>query len=296
MMRQATVNNARVAEVLRSIAERLSEQQANPFRVSAYRNAANTVEQLDAEVCHILKNEGLEGLQRLPGIGERLAATIEEIVRMGRSAVLDRVNGQTDPAQLFRRVPGIGPVLAQQIHETLHVESLQALELAAHDGRLATVPGIGARRLVAIQMGLAGLLGRQYRPAATQQTRPSIDDLLYIDAQYRKKAQAGGLPTIVPSRFNPKHEAWLPVWHTQQNGWDYTVLFSNTARAHELKRTYDWVVIYFDNEAHQGGQSTLVTEYQGSLAGRRVVRGRERECAEHYHRTSTCAEQSETVA
>ncbi|MGI9327614.1 MAG: helix-hairpin-helix domain-containing protein [Pseudomonadales bacterium] len=295
MKRQPTMENARVAEILRSIAERLREQQANPFRVNAYRHAADTVEQLDGDVRHILKDHGREGLELLPGIGKRLAVTIEEIVHTGRSAMLDRVNGQTNPIQLFRRVPGIGPKLAQQIHESLHVESLQALELAAHDGRLATVPGIGARRLAAIQMGLAGLLGRHYHPASALQTRPSINDLLHIDELYRTKAQAGELPTIAPRRFNPKHLAWLPVWHTQYNGWDYTVLFSNTARAHELKRTYDWIVIYFDNESHQEGQCTLVTEYHGSLAGQRVVRGRERECAEHYHGASAADSESQTT-
>jgi putative hydrolase len=61
-------------------------------------------------------------------------------------------------------------------------------------------------------------------------------------------------------------------------------LYSNTARAHELGRTGDWVVVvvYFYDDHHQEGQRTIVTETHGPLAGRRVVRGHEAECGEYY--------------
>ena len=106
--------------------------------------------------------------------------------------------------------------------------------------------------------------------------------LLDVDRQYRKEADAGGLPMIAPRRFNPRGEAWLPVLHTERGKWHFTALFSNTARAHELGRTRDWVVIYFHSDSHPEGQRTLVTETRGALAGRRVVRGRESECRAQY--------------
>ena len=53
-------------------------------------------------------------------------------------------------------------------------------------------------------------------------------------------------------------------------------MFSNTARAHQLGRTGDWVVVYAARDGHED-QCTVVTEYQGPRAGRRVVRGREEE-------------------
>ncbi|NIW87025.1 MAG: DNA-binding protein, partial [Gammaproteobacteria bacterium] len=83
---------------------------------------------------------------------------------------------------------------------------------------------------------------------------------------------------IAPLRFNPTNEAWLPILHTTRDHWHFTVLFSNTARAHELDRTRDWVVIYYYDDHHQEGQHTVVTETRGPLAGKRVVRGRESEC------------------
>ena len=64
--------------------------------------------------------------------------------------------------------------------------------------------------------------------------------------------------------------------HSERDGWSFTALYSNTARAHELGRTRDWVVIYFEHDGHED-QCTVVTEYSGPLAGKRVVRGREGE-------------------
>ena len=106
--------------------------------------------------------------------------------------------------------------------------------------------------------------------------------LLDVDREYREKALGGKLPTIAPRRFNPTGEAWLPVLHADRNGWHFTALHSNTAQAHQLIRTRDWVVLYFYDDQHVEGQHTVVTETHGPLAGRRVVRGREAECREHY--------------
>jgi len=103
-----------------------------------------------------------------------------------------------------------------------------------------------------------------------------------VDREYRLKADDDTLPTIAPKRFNPTGDAWLPVLHTQRDGWHFTALFSNTAQAHQLNRTRDWVVIYYYDDEHAEGQHTVVTETHGPLAGRRVVRGREAECRTHY--------------
>lgn len=61
-----------------------------------------------------------------------------------------------------------------------------------------------------------------------------------------------------------------------------TALFSNTARAHQLGRTHDWVVVYFHADSQPEGQRTVVTETAGELKGKRVVRGLEVECHAHY--------------
>ena len=121
---------------------------------------------------------------------------------------------------------------------------------------------------------------------------PGAALLLDVDREYRDKARAGELLRIAPRRFNPEHKAWLPILHTRRGGWDFTALFSNTEQAHVLHRTHDWVVIFSSSADGDESQATVVTEYRGALAGRRVVRGREPECARHYRE----CEASEHVA
>jgi hypothetical protein len=123
-------------------------------------------------------------------------------------------------------------------------------------------------------------------PASQEHHRPRLADLLAVDAEYRSKAASGHLHKIAPKRFNPDGEAWLPILHAHRADWDFDVMFSNTARAHELGRTDDWVVIFYGRDGEEG-QCTVVTEYRGPLVGRRVVRGREGECATHYAVTAT---------
>ena len=73
--------------------------------------------------------------------------------------------------------------------------------------------------------------------------------------------------------------------HTQRGYWHFTAMYSNTARAHGLHRSRDWVVIHFYDENHQEGQHTVVTENHGPLVGMRVVRGMEAACRDYYVQT-----------
>ena len=125
------------------------------------------------------------------------------------------------------------------------------------------------------------MLGRK-RHGRAGVHEPTIEILLDVDREYRKKAAANALRLIAPKRFNPTNKAWLPVLHTERGPWQFTVLFSNTALAHSLGRTRDWVVIYFQSDSYAEGQRTVVTETHGASKGKRVVRGREGECEGYY--------------
>jgi putative hydrolase len=274
----AVATNRGVAERLREAAALLEQQDANPFRARAYRRAAGTVEQLDRGVDEVLTAEGLDGLLRLPGIGSGIGGAIEEMVRSGRWSLLERLRGRLEPERLFQTIPGVGPALAERMHDRLDVDTLEGLEVAAHDGRLERVEGIGARRAAMIRGALESRLGRRSHERSRHRRRPDVDVLLDIDREYREKAAADELPRIAPRRFNPQGKAWLPILHAERQGWHFTALFSNTARAHQLDRTRDWVVIYFYDDDHEEGQCTVVTESRGPLEGMRVVRGREAEC------------------
>lgn len=277
--------NHEVAERLREISHLLRAQQANPFRVNAYLNAAGTIDSLDRNVAEIMQEKGIKGLVALPGIGEGIARSVYEYIATGRMSRLENLKGAADPVELFRSIPTVGKVLAERIHDQLHVDSLEALENAVHTGQLNHVEGLGSKRREAIEAWLQKHLDEQHRQissAAPASSLPSVELILRVDNEYRQKAAADKLPQITPKRFNPENKAWLPVLHTTHEHWHFTALYSNTARAHQLRRTTDWVVIYFYDDRHREGQHTVVTETHGRLEGLRVVRGREKECLEYY--------------
>jgi hypothetical protein len=133
--------------------------------------------------------------------------------------------------------------------------------------------------VAAVQQSLAALLGHSTRSQG--QPKPSLALLLEVDNEYRRRAEAGDLPKLTPRRFNPNQEAWLPIMRTERDGWTMSVLFSNTAQAHKLDKTHDWVVIYYQKDGPEA-QCTVVTETSGPLKDKRVIRGRERECRQFY--------------
>ena len=283
-----SADNAAVADMLREAAELLATQGANPFRVAAYRKASDTVAGLtDSSVRSLFEREGREGLDKLPAVGKGIASTIAEILITGHWAQLDRLRGEVNPVQLFRTIPGVGSQSAERIHDQLGVDTLEALEVAALRGQLQQVPGIGPRRAAAIRAALTQLLDRtrvlrssQYRTAST--SAPTIDLLLQVDQEYRSEADVGMLPAIAPRRFNPSGQKTLPILHARHGDWHFTALYSNSAKAHELGRERDWVVIYSYDHDHAERQNTAVTETHGPLTGKRVIRGREDECRAFY--------------
>jgi DNA polymerase (family 10) len=275
--------NAAVARRLDEVAAVLEGQGASVHRVRAYRTASDVVRRLDRSVADILREEGLEGLDRLPSIGPVISRAIRSIVATGRLPILDRLRGEMDPERLLASVPGIGRRLAIRLHEDLGIATLEDLEAAAESGRLASAGGFGCKRVSGIVDTLASRLGHVRMPAGASETAAPVAELLDVDAEYRRCAASGDLPRITPRRFNPGREAWLPILHTERLGRHYTALFSNTARAHRLGRTRDWVVLFHDGP--QGEQrETVVTAWQGPWRGRRIVRGREEECEKLYRR------------
>jgi Holliday junction resolvasome RuvABC DNA-binding subunit len=271
--------NEEIANLLNQIADLLDQQDDNPYRVQAFRHGAESVQMTTTPLTEIVKQGGGEALKQIEGIGEGLATTIFEYISTGRSGYLQQLQARQSPEKLFRRVPGIGQKLARRIAKQLEITSLEDLEQAAHNGRLAQVPGFGPRRVAAVQQSLAALLGHSTRSQG--QPKPSLALLLEVDNEYRRRAEAGDLPKLTPRRFNPNQEAWLPIMRTERDGWTMSVLFSNTAQAHKLDKTHDWVVIYYQKDGPEA-QCTVVTETSGPLKDKRVIRGRERECRQFY--------------
>jgi len=287
-MKKNKITNDRIADILDRIADLLEVQGANFHKIRAYRNGAKSVREARQPLAPLVRRHELQPIKDLPFIGEGITSTIAEFVKTGKSRLLDRLQGEISPEDIFVQVPAIGESLAHRIALKLDIHSLEELEQAAHDGTLKEIKGFGPKRLQSVQMSLAGMLSgaaqRRIRKSTSDeisQDKPDVKLILEVDAEYREKAASGRIRKIAPHRFNPLGEAWLPIMHIDKQEWSFTALYSNTARAHELGKVKDWVVIYFE-KMEKEGQCTVVTETKGKLEGKRVIRGREIECLSYY--------------
>jgi len=161
---------------------------------------------------------------------------------------------------------GVGEKLAGLIQEYVEkgkVELLQDLERDVPEEKLKAVEAKKSKHSFAKPIEL---------PIAT---------ILEIDEEYRTQAAAGKLKMIAPRLLNPQKNAWLPLMVREYKGYKFTVMFSNTATAHKLEKTDDWVVVYYEKGKGEN-QCTVVTVSRGLLKGKRVIRGREKECEQYY--------------
>lgn len=280
--------NTTIAARFLDYADLLERQGDDRFRIRAYREAGEDIAKMQAPLRQIWQEGGLAALIALPKIGQGIAAAIVQMLTTGRWAPLDRLHGDLSPERVFCSVPGIGPRLAARLADRHHLETLEQLETLLHDDAVHVV-GIGVRRRAAIIAALSGRLGRSVRGSyqippnqMPLDEEPPITLILQADAQYTHAAAAKTLPMIAPLRFNPTAAPWLPVLHCVIDGWNFTALYSNSAVAHRLLRTDDWVVVYFQKNSGPEGRRTVVTETRGPLRGRRVVRGREAECIRYF--------------
>lgn len=271
--------NADIALRLQDYAALLEQQGDDAFRVRTFQDAADHAGSLPVALRDIFAREGVAGLIDQPTIGRAIAAAIAEMLTTGRWSQLDRLRGDAAPARLFMTIPGIGPALARRLADDEDLETLEDLEIALQPGG-RPIPGFGRRRRQLILSQVNERLGRirTARHSAGSVTPPPVNLLLDADRLYRDRAAAGQLRLIAPKRFNPEGAAWLPVMHARRDDWHLTLMWSNTARAHELGKTHDWLVVYFRKDGQPEGRCTIVTETRGPLAGKRVVRGREAEC------------------
>jgi len=138
------VHNRDVAEILNEIADLLEIEDANPFRVRSYRNAARTIADLSGNAADMVERG--EDLSDLPGIGKDLAGKIQEIVRTGALGQLEELRRRTTPQlRELTQISSLGPKRVQKLHEELGVESLEELERAAREQKLRGVAGFGAK-------------------------------------------------------------------------------------------------------------------------------------------------------
>lgn len=138
------VHNSDVAQTFKRVADLLAIEEANQFRVRAYRDAARTIETLSRPVADMVE-EGAD-LSELEDIGEDLAGKIEEIVKTGSLAQLEEIENRTPPtlAEMLR-IEGLGPRRVQTIYEGLQITTLDELQEAVQEGRVRELEGFGQK-------------------------------------------------------------------------------------------------------------------------------------------------------
>jgi DNA polymerase (family 10) len=132
-------HNQQIATIFRSIAERLAAQRANPYRIRAYRKAADTIEALEENIADVASRHALEDLD---GIGRDLAEKIEEFLRTGTIQTYEALKTPLPEAvQAWTQLPGLSESLVAYLYTRLGITTLTDLEQLVRSHLLRTVPG-----------------------------------------------------------------------------------------------------------------------------------------------------------
>lgn len=202
------MHNAEIARKFHELADLLEIQDANPFRVRAYRNAANIVDGSSRPIEAMLE-EG-EDLSKIKGIGEDLAGKIEELVRTGSLPQLEELQ-QEVPEKLseLMRLDQLGPKRTRQLYDDLGIGTLDELRKAAEDRKIRKLSGFGAKTENKILDELEKLSDREQRTRlgeAEQVAGPLVDYLNELDevseievagSYRRRKETVGDLDILV---------------------------------------------------------------------------------------------------
>jgi DNA polymerase (family 10) len=142
-----------VVEVLNEIAVMLELKGENPFKSRAYVNGARALENLGEPLEKLIDENRLGDIQ---GIGEALQKKITELVKTGRLTYYEDLKAATPPGLVaMLDIPGIGPKKIKAVHDELGVETVEQLEAACRDGRVARLKGFGEKTAAKICQGIA---------------------------------------------------------------------------------------------------------------------------------------------
>ncbi len=231
------VHNADIANAFEELADLLALEEANPFRVRAYRNAARTLRGLGSEVTAMLQRK--DDLSALPGIGKDLAEKIRDMAQTGHLALLDELHRSLPAvATELLKLPGLGPKRAKALYHDLSIHSLEQLHRALLDGRVREAPGFGpvieAQLLRALEakptgperMKLATAEGYVTPLVAYLRRAPGIDKVTVAGSYRRCQETIGDIDILATAA---KHQPVID-WFTRYDEVD-KIVEAGTTRA-----------------------------------------------------------------
>ena len=183
------MDNVAIARVFAEIGDLLEIKNANPFKIRAYRNAADTIAHLGDQIA------GLDPANRLgiPGIGKDLAAKIGELLDTGQCQYHQELLQEFPPTILdLLRLQGVGPKTVALLYRGLEIKTLDDLERAAREGRIRALKGMGAKKETLILKAIEDrqrFTGRHLMPEA-------YDIAAALVATLRKQAPAADISIV----------------------------------------------------------------------------------------------------
>ncbi len=147
------MRNLEIAKLFSDIADLLDIQGENPFRIRAYRKAAQNLEALPEDIASIASRGDL---QEIPGIGKDLASKITEYLETGKLKFLEDLKKKVPEGLIeIMNVQSVGPKKAKLFYESLGIKDIATLEQAAREGKLRKLPGMGPKSEANILRGIA---------------------------------------------------------------------------------------------------------------------------------------------
>lgn len=149
------MDNESIARRFSRLAALMEVRGDDPFRLRSYRNAAEALETWPTPLGKIAAEEGVAGLQSIPGVGKAIAGKIVELLDRGTFDVWERLIAETPESVLdLLEVPGIGPKTAAILHQKFKVSSRDELKKFVAGGGLKLVGGIGPKTAERIKENL----------------------------------------------------------------------------------------------------------------------------------------------
>ena len=170
------MKNTAIAKVFQDMADLLELKGENVFKIRAYQRAARTIEHLPKEI-EIMLQEG-EDLQTIPGIGEAIAKKTIELVNTGKLHVYEELKSQfPEGITTLLEIPGIGPKTANRLSTELGVKSVDDLEQAIKDGRVAGLFRLGDKTADNILQQIQAMRRKDQR-IPIGEALPVVDEVL----------------------------------------------------------------------------------------------------------------------
>lgn len=157
-----SIDRQAIVAVLEEIAAYLALKGEDQFRVRAYASAARAIQSFHGDLGAALQSGALAELR---GVGSTTLSVIRDVRETGASRMLEDLRDQIPPGLVeMLAIPGLGVSKVRQIHDTLHIDTIEELDEAARDGRLATLPRFGPRTAEKVLKGIEALRhGREFR-------------------------------------------------------------------------------------------------------------------------------------